>query len=154
APGVGIYSTYPVSTFYPLNGTSMATPHVSGAAALYASTHPTASASQIRAAILGAALPTASLTGKVSTGGRLDLSNIIAPTPSPTAAGSSLVSETWSNGVIDPGETVTVQLTVTNVTPFSTANLVGTLLPTSSVLNPSGPQSFGALSGGSSAVSQ
>jgi len=52
----------------------MATPHVTGAAALYASSHPGASAANIKAAILGSAVPTASLSGKVVTGGRLDAS--------------------------------------------------------------------------------
>ncbi|HET7728682.1 MAG TPA: S8 family peptidase [Usitatibacter sp.] len=81
APGVGIYSTLPKSVkgnltsgYGSYSGTSMATPHVTGAVALYASSHPGASAQQIRAAILAAAVPTASLAGKVSTGGRLDAS--------------------------------------------------------------------------------
>jgi subtilisin family serine protease len=52
----------------------MATPHVTGAAALYASTHPGATAAQIKAAILGSVVPTSSLTGKCDTGGRLDVS--------------------------------------------------------------------------------
>jgi subtilisin family serine protease len=56
------------------DGTSMATPHVTGAVALYASLHPGQSAAQIKAAILGSAVPTASLAGKTVTGGRLDVS--------------------------------------------------------------------------------
>lgn len=78
APGSGIYSTLPgagnTSTYGSYDGTSMATPHVTGAAALYASTHLTATAAQIKAAILSSAIPTASLSGKCVTGGRLNLS--------------------------------------------------------------------------------
>lgn len=72
APGVGIYSTTAYNTYSSYNGTSMATPHVTGAVALYASTHPGATVSQIRNAILSSAVPTASLKGKTVTGGRLD----------------------------------------------------------------------------------
>ncbi len=79
APGVQILSTYPTSSYGYMSGTSMATPHVTGAVALYASTHPGASAQAIRTAILGAVAPTPSLAGKTSTGGRLDLSTIITP---------------------------------------------------------------------------
>jgi subtilisin family serine protease len=78
APGVGIYSTLPgsggVSTYGSYSGTSMATPHVTGAAALYASRHPSATAAQIKAAILNSTISTPSLTGKTVTGGRLNLS--------------------------------------------------------------------------------
>ncbi len=72
APGSGIWSTTAFNTYSNYNGTSMATPHVTGAAALYASTHPGATAAQIKNAILSSAVPTASLSGKVVTGGRLD----------------------------------------------------------------------------------
>ena len=51
----------------------MATPHVTGTAALYASTHPGATAAAIRAAILGSAVSTPSLVGKTVTGGRLNV---------------------------------------------------------------------------------
>ncbi|MFC0679158.1 S8 family peptidase [Lysobacter korlensis] len=81
APGSGIFSTVPksskgklVSAYASYNGTSMATPHVTGAAALYKSSHPGATAADVKAAILGAAVPTPSLQGKVLTNGRLDAS--------------------------------------------------------------------------------
>lgn len=81
APGSGIWSTVPKSAkgklssgYASYNGTSMATPHVTGAAALYKSANPTASGAQVKAAILNAAVPTPSLQGKVLTGGRLNAS--------------------------------------------------------------------------------
>ena len=51
----------------------MATPHVTGAVALYAARHPGATAAQIKAAILGSTTATPSLTGKTVTGGRLNV---------------------------------------------------------------------------------
>ncbi len=81
APGSAVYSTVPVSSkgnivpgYASYSGTSMATPHVTGAAALYASSHPGASAANIKSAILSSAVPTASCAGKTVTGGRLDVS--------------------------------------------------------------------------------
>ncbi len=77
APGSGIYSTLPGkkrSTYGSYSGTSMATPHVTGAAALYASTHSSASAAAIKNAILSSAVATPSLAGKCVTGGRLNVS--------------------------------------------------------------------------------
>jgi subtilisin family serine protease len=74
APGSGINSTTAYNTYSNYSGTSMATPHVTGGAALYASTYPGSSAATIKAAILNSAVPTASLTGKCSTGGRLNVS--------------------------------------------------------------------------------
>jgi subtilisin family serine protease len=81
APGSGIWSTLPLSSkgsvvagYGSYSGTSMATPHVSGAAALYAAYHPGSSAAQIKAAILGSTTPTPSLNGKTVTGGRLNVS--------------------------------------------------------------------------------
>jgi len=79
APGSGIYSTLPgksnTSTYGSYSGTSMATPHVTGGAALYAATHPGASAATVKAVILNSAVPTASLLGKCVAGGRLNVSS-------------------------------------------------------------------------------
>ena len=77
APGSAIYSTLPSkkngSTYGSYSGTSMATPHVTGGAALYAASHLSATAAEIKAAILSSAVPTASLAGKTVTGGRLNV---------------------------------------------------------------------------------
>jgi subtilisin family serine protease len=74
APGSGIYSTLPYNKYGSYSGTSMATPHVTGACALYASTHAGESAAQIKAAILNSAVATGSLAGKCVSGGRLNVS--------------------------------------------------------------------------------
>ena len=66
APGVGILSTYLSGGFATASGTSMASPHVAGAAALYLSRYRTATPTQVEAAIkAGAVLP-----GTVSKDGR------------------------------------------------------------------------------------
>jgi subtilisin family serine protease len=85
APGSGVWSTVPVSSgsrrsptvssgYASYSGTSMATPHVAGAVALYAARHAGASAATIKNAILSSATPTTSLAGKTVTGGRLNVS--------------------------------------------------------------------------------
>jgi subtilisin family serine protease len=75
---VGIWSTIPKkndqSTYSSYSGTSMATPHVTGTVALYAATHPGATGAAIKQAIIATTVPTASLTGKTVTGGRLNTS--------------------------------------------------------------------------------
>ena len=52
------------------------------------------------------------------------------------------------NGVIDPGEDVTVSFGVTNIGPGPTNNLVVTLLPTGGVTFPSGPDNYGVVAAG------
>lgn len=73
APGVSIYSTLPNNRYGTYSGTSMATPHVAGAVALLAAANPNATSSQIRTAILSAAVPVTALAGKVATGGLLNV---------------------------------------------------------------------------------
>jgi subtilisin family serine protease len=55
APGVCINSTYRGGGYNnTLSGTSMASPHVAGGAALYAATHPDATPAQVLAALISA----------------------------------------------------------------------------------------------------
>ena len=72
APGSGIYSTLPVNKYGSYSGTSMATPHVTGALALRAA-HSTSRGAALKSDILASAAPTASLDGLCVTGGRLDV---------------------------------------------------------------------------------
>ena len=75
APGSAIISTVPGSAGYAtLSGTSMATPLVTGAAALLKSAYPTATSVLIKQAILDSTVSTPSLTAKTARGGRLDIS--------------------------------------------------------------------------------
>jgi PKD repeat protein len=57
----------------------------------------------------------------------------------------ALAAEACTNGAVDPGETVIVNLGLKNLGTLPTSNLVATLLPSSGIVSPSGPQSYGSL---------
>jgi len=75
APGVNIYSTIRVvdGSYATYDGTSMATPHVSGAALLTLSACPSLNTAALKSALLNNVDPVPSLSGKTLTGGRLDV---------------------------------------------------------------------------------
>ncbi|MFG1955087.1 S8 family serine peptidase [Micromonospora sp. NPDC048830] len=54
APGVCIYSTWKGGGYSTISGTSMASPHVAGGAALYKATHPTATPGAVKSALQAA----------------------------------------------------------------------------------------------------
>jgi hypothetical protein len=72
APGVDILSTVPDEGYELKSGTSMATPHVAGVAALLWSTWPDATWQDIREAILKSTDPLPAMSGMTVTGGRLN----------------------------------------------------------------------------------
>ncbi|QIN82854.1 S8 family serine peptidase [Rubrobacter tropicus] len=72
APGVGILSTLPGNSYGRYSGTSMATPHVAGVAALIKSREPGLDDAQIKAQLLQYVDNKASLQGKVATNGRIN----------------------------------------------------------------------------------
>jgi len=99
--------------------------------------------------------------GVPNVGGPLDqdfalvVSNATAVTqPVLTGAGATLTAEGCSpaSGAIDPNETVTVDFCLQNVGAADTTNLVATLQASGGVTSPSGPQSYGAVVAGGSAV--
>lgn len=76
APGQTILSTLPGGYGY-YSGTSMATPHVAGAAALVWAMSPGASMSTVRSAVLNSAAYTPGVAGLVQTSGRLDVASAL-----------------------------------------------------------------------------
>jgi type VII secretion-associated serine protease mycosin len=68
APGTGILSTYKDGKWFYMGGTSMATPHVAGLAALLRSLHPTWSPAQVRARIEATATDTGSIGHDIDSG--------------------------------------------------------------------------------------
>ncbi|MEO1373287.1 MAG: S8 family serine peptidase [Cyanobacteria bacterium J06635_10] len=73
APGENIYSTLPGDGYGFASGTSMAAPHVAGAAALIMSLDPSLTSNQVKNVILSTVDTIPSLTGITVTDGRLNL---------------------------------------------------------------------------------
>ncbi len=77
APGSNILSTTPNDNYAYYQGTSMASPHVAGAASLMRSYEPTAGAAEIKSVLLDSADPIAALNGITVSGGRLNVAKAI-----------------------------------------------------------------------------
>ena len=72
APGVDILSTWLGDAYEEKSGTSMATPVVSGVAALVLAEHPRMSVDELKKKLLASTDPIVALKGKIATGGRIN----------------------------------------------------------------------------------
>ncbi len=105
APGVDILSTQPGGQYGYLSGTSMATPHVSGAAALVLS-NCALNTADLKSRLLNSTDPIPALARITVTGGRLNVNKALracaaltapaAPTGLGAAAGNAQVSLSWT----------------------------------------------------------
>ncbi len=77
APGVDIYSCVTNGGYETWNGTSMATPHVAGAAALILARYPSATNDEIRARLLFNVDAVPAFAGWIQTGGRLNVAQAL-----------------------------------------------------------------------------
>jgi subtilisin family serine protease len=122
APGVDTLSTMPGSSYGYLSGTSMATPHVSGVAALAWSLNPNATPAEIRSAILSNVDPIDALNTSgptpVATGGRLNAFKTLQALGMAVAgsnpAPGSIIATTPTDFVVNfshPYDAATVQAT-------------------------------------------
>jgi subtilisin family serine protease len=95
-----------------LSGTSMATPHVAGAAALIAQQHPDWTGAQLKAALTASAKPTDGLTAFQQGSGRVDVARTLGATvvSEPTSVGMGVAQ--WPH---DDDQPVTRTLTYRNL---------------------------------------
>ncbi|MEA2228756.1 MAG: large repetitive protein [Solirubrobacteraceae bacterium] len=108
APGVDIMSTRMAGGFARMNGTSMATPHVAGAAALVLATRPTLTPWQVGRALIGSVDAVPGLAAKTFSGGRLNAASALTA-PVPDLA--------LQPAAVEPGPPVVVPVTDTTPTP-------------------------------------
>ncbi len=110
-----------------LNGTSMATPHVTGAVAFAAMNFPGDTLAQRKARVLAAVDVKSGLQGKVITGGRLNLARIVDANSDSLADWQPVITTT-SLALAINGESYVDDLAATNgSTPYAWSVAAGTL---------------------------
>ena len=156
APGVGILSTIPGNGYDSWNGTSMAAPHVAGAAALVLAHEPSFADDYValRNSILDGVDPVAGLSGKVATGGRLNVAAaLVASNPPPSVTLTPAEGSTVA-GPVTLTAAATDDSAVTQVEFFDGATSLGLgvpdgattwTLPWDSTLVPDGTRSLKAV---------
>jgi Subtilase family/IPT/TIG domain len=100
APGTTVFTTWNDGGYRLISGTSIASPQVAGAVALYRQAMPTATAQQLRQALLEDVDPVAAFAGRSVTGGRLSLSRL--PARAADTVSYTFTSMTAPAGVVTP----------------------------------------------------
>jgi serine protease len=115
APGVSIWSSVRGNAYDVYDGTSMATPHVTGAVALLKAYDPSLTYLQIKDRLLGTGDPVSDLEGKTLTGRRLNLYNALTGTVPPKPVARTMkVSVTTDKLAYTMGQTVNITVKTTD----------------------------------------
>jgi subtilisin family serine protease len=130
APGVGITSAWNTSdtATNSISGTSMATPHVAGAAALWLAAHPSATAAQVQAALVADAT-----TGRITNAGTGSPNRLLFTNPVPSVvpvaanpgAQSGVVGATAALGLTATGGTAPYTWSATGLPGGLTVSAAG-----------------------------
>ena len=139
APGTNIYSTWRGSTYRFADGTSMATPHVAGAAALVKAVFPNASGVGLKALLLRTVDPITALNGTSRTAGRLNVDHAVRCT------GPQAWIESPANGVeLNAGDPLEVRAVGVQCGSPEGVTVTATLNGAPFALNPRGDGLFTA----------
>jgi subtilisin family serine protease len=127
----GILSTLPNNTYGFQEGTSMAAPYVTGMAALLKAAKPTATAAEIRTAILNGVDKNSALTQFVATGGRVNarksLDLLLGNTaPAPTVSVANVSVTEGNSGTKSAQVTFTLSAAATSSTTIAYRTAAGT----------------------------
>ncbi len=124
APGVSIFSCTAASnsSYSTFNGTSMATPHVSGVAALLRAAFPNLTLAELRARLLGSVRPVAALAGKTASGGCVSAARALG-----FADGNLEVTVTTSPAPLRSGGAASLFVRVMDAVPVAGAVVSGSL---------------------------
>ncbi len=151
APGVGVRSAYGSSSYTSMDGTSMASPHVTGAIALLFQRNPSLDFTTVYNVLLDYADhygDCASYPNNNCGWGRLNVWNSIQQVPTATDPYLSATNITVddaagnNNGILDPGETVNIIVELRNSGGADANNTSATLATTSSYVTITDNSSF------------
>ena len=121
APGVDILSSTTAgdASYDSFSGTSMATPHVVGVAALLASQYPSAGISELKSRLLNTAKSLGSLTGRVASGGIVDAHAALIESP------DGDLELAVSPSVLEGGQSNAIFISVTDLSAVTGATVTG-----------------------------
>jgi subtilisin family serine protease len=117
APGINIRSASRTGGYVSMSGTSMATPHASGAVAILRQFNPSATSAQIKEALMFSARDLGTQGEDNNYGwGVIDIRRALYFMPPPVGLFPVVVSVNISgNGIVDPGETFGLDLVLENL---------------------------------------
>jgi len=129
APGTSIWSTKRGNDYQPLQGTSQATPHVTGAAALILDASGSQSVSALKSILMSNVDVLSQWTGYVVSNGRLNLAKAIGSLGPILGIQSKTTDDSLgnNNGAVDPGESISMNITLVNNGGVAATGITGSL---------------------------